>query len=303
MGCPSGEWEGEVHQLPHNLRYLTLILDDQLKPWPTTGQMIGRALYLRPIIESFIIRRHPSSQAYKLSKSEWDGLVFLSAMINKFAQAIDRMTISDQDLNGDSLAMSLPHIMYDTYRGLVKTVGEVIGNDSQNSSLFKPALLVSYEVLHKNCFGKDAHPLYVLSALFDPRIGFQGLVEEPRFEPEAVVAAHAHLQQLFRKAYPDPPMYLDAVQQLDQYEALPPIQDSKMHPTLWWNLHKSNYSRLHPIVLDVLSTPGSVNAAERHCFTFHDPSSVIDWGIMRDERSVRGALTIIKHNLDRVIEF
>ncbi|KAK1232550.1 hypothetical protein PQX77_004308 [Marasmius sp. AFHP31] len=304
MGCPSREWEGEIHSLPHNLRCLglALILDDQSKPWPTTGQMIGRALYLRPIIESFILRRHPSSQAYELSNSEWEELVLLSATMNKFAQAIDRMTTTYKGLSGNLFSTSLPHIMHDTYRGLVKMLGEIIGNDLQNNSLFRSALLVSYEILRKNCFGKDAHPLYVLSALFDPRIGFRGLAEEPEFEREAVVAAHAYIQQLFREVYPDPLTYLEAVQQLDQYKVLP-IQAAKTHPTLWWNSQKFNYPLLYPIVLDVLSIPGSVNAAERHCFSFHDPRTVVDWDIMRNERRAKEALNIIKYNLDHALEF
>ncbi|KAL0578902.1 hypothetical protein V5O48_003093 [Marasmius crinis-equi] len=292
---PTDEWRQEANILPHNLRSLVLILDNEVNPWPTIGRMIGRALYLRPTIESFL-RTHPAIKSYGLSDLEWQQLAFVSTVLNHFVTTMDRMVLG-RSHHGRIGPATLPHLMNVPYCELLDVIRETLREVSQaNSSFasFRNALMVSYDILQANY----CSPLYVISAWFDPQTRLNSAVFGSEIERESVTAADAHLQNLLREAYPAPHNYLQAVHQLTLYQALPPIEDSEVDPVEWWNLRKGEFPLLYPIAMGALSVPGTVTAAERHALLFHETQITLRqssvWGSERDQ--IIETMTVIKHD-------
>ncbi|KAL0577920.1 hypothetical protein V5O48_004059, partial [Marasmius crinis-equi] len=294
---PADEWRQEANALPQNLQSLSPILDNEANPWPTTGQMIGRALYLRPTIEGFV-RSHPAVKDYKLSHFEWQGLAFVSVIMNHFVMAMDQMVLSSRSPHGRAGSATLSYLTNVPYRELLNVMEETLRNISQTNSPFASFLRpleVSYDILRENC----CSPLYVLSNLFDPRVKSNGsAMIASEIERESAIAADTHLQQLLREAHPATHNYLQALHQLQQYQALPPIENSQVDPMEWWNLNKGEFPFLYPIAMGVLLVPGTVTAAERHALTYYETQTILGrysvWESSGRDRIIH-PMTAIKH--------
>ncbi|KAL0578668.1 hypothetical protein V5O48_003334 [Marasmius crinis-equi] len=277
---PADEWREVANTLPQNLRALSLILDNEANPWPTTGKMIGRALYLQPTIESFA-RTHPAVKNYRLSDFEWQELAFVSVVMNHFVTAMDQIVLSGQSPHGSAGSATLSYLTNVPYRELLNVIKETSRDVAQTNSpfaYFLRPLAVSYEILRANYYP----PLHVLSALFDPRTRLNGsTVAKSEIERESVVAADTHLRHLLREAHPAPHNYLQALHQLDQYQALPPIESHKADPVEWWNLNK-----------------GTVTAAERHALIYNETQTILGrysvWELGERDKIIH-PMTAIKH--------
>ncbi|KAL0564748.1 hypothetical protein V5O48_005658 [Marasmius crinis-equi] len=191
--------------------------------------------------------------------------------------------------------------MQETYQGLVEDVRLAIEGVSPTLPSFKTlyeALRLSYEILYRRYFGEDASLLSCLSALFDPRVKLKNGISNADADKERDIVTHTHLKQVFGAVHPDSSTFADALCQLSQFQALPdegPMTD----PLGWWDLHKDEFPLLYPVALDVLSIPGSVNAAERHALIFDEAQTVLRQSTLgwdSEQGRIVEAMALIKHN-------
>ncbi|KZV91465.1 hypothetical protein EXIGLDRAFT_615677, partial [Exidia glandulosa HHB12029] len=180
------------------LRALMLILDVVTR-WSSSHQMMARSLIFQEAIDEYTAHDKNKLRQYRLSSADWDAIAIVERWLRLFRSATLQMSATKRPM------LSLVHAIFRTLQQSLRESLSQLPNTCHPR--LKAALIAAHRKL-SDYYWKfdDESPFYLWASMLDPRIMYDGLLEdctdEAGMTPADLERAKDALRAYLDKHYP-----------------------------------------------------------------------------------------------------